>query len=64
MGTHHNPVQGAEVLGVAVIGTLLNGTLNALVCVTIHSKNLLHLVQQYYVQKGCNPCIAFFIRMW
>ena len=37
VGTHQDPVQRAVVLIVAVMGTLLNGTFDALVGVTIHS---------------------------
>ena len=36
VGTHQNTVQRAVVLAVTVICTLLDGALNALVCVTIH----------------------------
>ena len=36
MGTHHNTLQGAEVGILAVMGALLNSTLNALVCMAIH----------------------------
>ena len=36
MGTHQDPVQGAVVLVIAVISTLLNGALDALVGMTVH----------------------------
>ena len=36
VGAHEDPVQGTVVLVIAVIGTLLNGTLDALVSVAIH----------------------------
>ena len=36
MGTNQNPLQGAEVCILAVMGALLNSTLNALVCMAIH----------------------------
>ena len=36
MGTHQDAVQGAVVLGVAVVGTGLNGTFDALVGMAIH----------------------------
>ena len=41
MGTYQNPLQGAEVCILAVMGTLLDSTLNALVCMTIHNMILL-----------------------
>jgi len=41
MGTHQNAVQGAVVLGVAVIGTLLHGALYALVGMAAHLRFLL-----------------------
>ena len=37
VGTNQNALQRAEVGILAVMGTLLNSTLNALVCMTIHS---------------------------
>ena len=36
MGAYQDPLQRTEVCILAVMGALLNGTLNALVCVTIH----------------------------
>ena len=36
MGTHLDPVQGAVVGILAVMGALGNGALDALVCVTVH----------------------------
>ena len=36
MSAHQDTVQGAVVLGVAVIGALLNGALNALISMTVH----------------------------
>ena len=36
MRTNKNPLQGAEVGILAMVGALLNGTLNALVCMAIH----------------------------
>ena len=41
VGAHQDPVQRAEVLGVAVVGTLLDGTLDALVGVAVHIRSLL-----------------------
>ena len=37
MGTNQDPLQAAEVRILAMMGALLHGTLNALVCMTIHS---------------------------
>ena len=36
MGAHQNAVQGAIVLAVAVVCTLLNGAFDALICMTVH----------------------------
>ena len=36
MGTHHDLVQGAVVLAVAVIGALLNGAFDGLIGMTVH----------------------------
>ena len=36
VGTHQDPVQRAVILGIAVISTLLDGALDALVCMTVH----------------------------
>ena len=41
MGTHQNPVQRAVVLGIAVVSAGLDGAFDALVCMTVHKKNLL-----------------------
>ena len=38
VGTNQDAVQGAVVLVAAMVGTLLDGTLDALVCMTIHRK--------------------------
>ena len=38
MGTHQDAVQGAVVLVLTMVGTLLDGTLDALVCMTVHRK--------------------------
>ena len=38
MGTHQDFVQGAEVFVLTMMGTLLDGAFNALVCVTVHGK--------------------------
>lgn len=41
MGTHHDFIQGAVVFVLTMVGTLLDGTLDALVCMTVHRKSLL-----------------------
>ena len=41
MGAHHDPLQRAVVLGVAVVSTLGNGALDALVSVAVHNQFLL-----------------------
>ena len=38
MGANQNLVQGAVVLVAAVMGALLDGTFDALVCMTVHRK--------------------------
>ena len=44
MGTNQNMIQRAVVLALAVMGTLMDGTLDTLVCVAIHNVILLYLV--------------------
>ena len=44
MGTNQDPLQTAEVRILAVMGALLNSTLNALVCMAIHGDILLIFV--------------------
>ena len=41
MGAHQDPIQGTVVFGIAVIGTLLNGAFDALVCLAAHGVFLL-----------------------
>ena len=41
MGTHQDPVQGAVVLGIAVVCAGLNGAFDALIGMTIHGHILL-----------------------
>ena len=41
MGTYQDTLQGAEIGILAMVCALLNGTLNALVCMTIHSLMIL-----------------------
>ena len=44
MGAYQNAVQGAVVLGSAVMGAFIDGALNALIGMTIHDPFLLLLV--------------------
>ena len=44
MGTYQNPLQGAEICVLAVVGALLDSTLDALVCMAIHYGFLLFVV--------------------
>jgi hypothetical membrane protein len=44
VGTHQNPVQGAVILAVAMIGAGLDGAFNALVCMAVHSCILLFIL--------------------
>lgn len=46
MGTNQDPLQAAEVRILAMMGALLHGTLNALVCMTIHGVLLLLFVME------------------
>ena len=39
MGTNQNALQGAEIGILTVVLALLNGTLNALVCMAIHNES-------------------------
>lgn len=41
VGAHHNVIQGAVILAAAVVGALLNGAFDGLVCMAIHDHNLL-----------------------
>ena len=41
VGAHQNPIQGAVIFGIAVIGTLLDGAFDALVCLAAHGVFLL-----------------------
>ena len=43
MGTHQDPVQGTVVLLITVVGAGLDGTLDALVCMLVHSNFLLKI---------------------
>ena len=51
VGTHQDPVQGAVVLAAAVMAALVYGTLNGLVCVTIHDRNLLSPCRVHRARK-------------
>ena len=41
VGAHQNPVQGAVVLGIAVVSAGLNGAFDALVGIGVHGQDLL-----------------------
>lgn len=41
VGAHHDPLQRAVVLGVAVVGALRNGAFDALVSIAVHDRDLL-----------------------
>ena len=41
MGTHQDLIQGTVVLVAAVMGALLDGAFDALVCMTVHKSGLL-----------------------
>ena len=51
VGAHQNPIQGAVILTVAVVGALVHGALNGLVGMTIHNGNLLSLRRVRRVRK-------------
>ena len=55
MGAHQNTVQGTVVFGIAVISTLLYGAFDALVCMTVHKKNLLLFGTGLVWTKPGNP---------
>ena len=64
VGTHQNSIQGAVVLAVAVISTLLDGTFDALVSMAIHSKTPPFLIsaivwlgeQKIYAERNRRRC--------
>jgi hypothetical protein len=66
VGAHQNAVQGAVVLGVAVVGAGLDGAFDALVGMTVHSCILLFVwygismtaTKKYIQEKSVN--LAFF----
>ena len=59
MGTHQDPVQGAVVGILAVMGTLLNGTLDTLVCMAAHSLFLLIFVMHLDCPAAAKTYISF-----
>ena len=59
MGANQDPLQGAVIGILAVMGTLLNSTLNALVCMTIHGIILLFFVMGLAYPKTAKTCISF-----
>ena len=56
MGTYQDLVQGAVVLTLAVMGTLLDGTLDRLVCIAIHNEILLEI----RFTDSMNPTVAIY----
>ena len=46
MGAHEDPVQRAIVGIAAMMGTLLDGTLNALICMAVHTLTSFYRFQQ------------------
>ena len=58
MGTNQDPLQAAEVCVLAVMGALLNGTLNALVCMAIHGVLLLLFVMELGYPKWAKTYIS------
>ena len=65
VGAHQNPVQGAVVLGVAVVSAGLDGAFNALVCMAVHSCFLLFvwyglsMARNKKISKGISSNVAF-----
>ena len=41
MSAHQNPIQRAVVFGIAVVGALLNGAFDTLICLVVHDIFLL-----------------------
>ena len=56
VGTHQDLVQGAVVLTLAVMGTLLDGTLDRLVCIAVHNEILLEI----RFTDSMNPTVAIY----
>ena len=67
MGAHHNFVQRAEVFAVAVIGTLGNGTFDALVSFAVHNDSSFDLrftVSMTSVKEIIIEIFDIFCFMW
>ena len=68
MGADENAVQRAVVFAVAVVGTLLNGAFDALICLAVHNCFLLFvdskLVCPYFRKpyRKTIPILAFVLR--
>lgn len=60
MGTHQDPLQRAVVCLITVMGTLVDGTLNALVCVAVHNLFLLFLCDVVSMTKKARSIRLFF----
>jgi hypothetical protein len=71
VGTHHDPVQGAVVCGIAVVRALRNGALNALVGIAAHGIQppssdflgsfprkfeIIHLLIDFFLSYRYNRC--------
>ena len=59
VSTNQDPIQGAVVCLLAVMLALLNSTLNALVCMTIHGIILLFFVMGLACPKTAKTCISY-----
>ena len=71
MGANQDLVQRTVVLSLAMMSALLNGALNALVCMTIHIHFLLlvdfmdsMLASAYFIHTKTRLLIAFAILPW
>ena len=60
MGANQNPLQGAVIGILAMMGTLLNSTLNRLVCMAIHSLYPPFLVMNLDCPRAPKTCISFY----
>ena len=60
VGTDHDPVQGAVILGVAVISALLDGAFNALVGMAVHRISSFVLGSPVVLPEFQDICVAFF----
>ena len=59
MGANQNPIQRTEISILAMMLALLNSTLNALVCMTIHGIILLFFVMGLAYPKTAKTCISY-----